>query len=147
MTGRLASLAYHLAPDESGSLRVIWEGASDHTAESLLDSHSEGPTALSAAQDLLRSVLADGPKPASVVEAEARAAGLSRHTLRRACRALGIRPRKDGYHGAWFWGLAPSLWDSPHCPLSLLREGSPLGESARGVAVKVSAWVPTSGSP
>jgi hypothetical protein len=114
-----ASLAYHLAPadpsDGTGSLRVVWEGPSDHTAATLLDAapdrDPDGPAALSASQDVLRTLLADGPKLATAVQAEARLAGVSGGTLRRACHALGIRPRKDGYQGAWVWELPPAPSD------------------------------------
>jgi hypothetical protein len=111
-----ASLAYHLAPADpaagNGSLRVVWEGPPDHTAATLLDAapdrDPDGPAALSASQDILRTLLADGPKLATAVQAEARLAGVSGGTLRRACHALGIRPRKDGYQGAWIWELPPT---------------------------------------
>jgi hypothetical protein len=99
------SLAYHLETADNGSLRVVWEGPTDHTAASLLDDapeqDREGPTALAEAGDILRLVLADGPRPAAAVLAEARAAGVGDRTLRRARRALGIRARKTGPHGTW----------------------------------------------
>jgi hypothetical protein len=85
---------------------VVWEGPTDHTATSLLeDTHDrDDPTARSDAQDVLRQLLAGGPRPATVVLAETRAAGIGLRTLRRASRALGIRPRKAGL-GGWLWEL------------------------------------------
>ena len=115
-----ASLAYHLAPADNGSLRVVWEGPSDHTATSLLagavDPGREESSALATAQDVLRALLADGPKPATAVQAEARTAGVGERTLRRACQALAIRPRKNGYQGAWVWEL-PTPTTDPQPPI------------------------------
>ena len=107
------ALAYRLATADgahgAGSLRVVWEGPTDQTASSLLDASAaparHEPTALDEARDLLRSVLAAGPSPSDAVFAEARAAGISPITLRRARAALGIRPRKDGFRGCWLWEL------------------------------------------
>ena len=106
-----ASLAYRLVPADNGSLRVAWEGPSEHTAGSLLahvparDEEQRRPSALAEAADILRAILADGPRPAPAAQAEARAAGISPITLPRAREALGIRPRKDQFQGAWIWEL------------------------------------------
>ena len=110
------SLAYHLTSADNGSLRVAWEGPSDHTAATLLDGVADqdraDPAVLTTARNVLRSLLADGPKLASDVQVEARTAGISVRTLRRACQALAIRPRKDGFQGAWIWEL-PTPSDDP----------------------------------
>ena len=105
------SLAYRLIAGDNGAPRVSWEGPTAHTAAVLLDrptdpgGHARGPVA--EARDVLRQILADGPKPATAVQAEARAAGVNDRTLRRAREALGILPRKSSYLGAWVWQLPP----------------------------------------
>ena len=108
LAGATIALTYQLTSADNGTLRVVWEGPSEHTATSLLDASTvhtrDEPTALDEARDVLRSILADGPKPATAAQAEARAAGVSPGTLRRAREALGIRPRKDGFRGGcWTW--------------------------------------------
>ena len=104
----LPALAFHLAAP-NGALRVIWEGPTDHTADSLLDAQHERDaapsTALAEARDLLTTILATGPRPATDVQAEARAAGITPSALRRARAALAIRARKSGYQGRWLWYL------------------------------------------
>jgi hypothetical protein len=56
--------------------------------------------------DVAARVSAGLPMPdRAAVLAEARAAGASAITLRRARVGLGIRPRKDGFRGCWLWEL------------------------------------------
>ena len=111
------SLAYRVVAADNGAPRVAWDGPTEHTAASLLERPAADGrherTALAEARDLLRTVLADGPRPATVVLAEARAAGLSERTLRRARQALGVILRKDGFQGAWCWQLPSSATDIP----------------------------------
>lgn len=106
------SLAYHLEAPAGGALRVVWDGPVALTADTLVDAQrgrdAAPPTALAQACDLLRAILADGPRPATAVQAEALAAGLRPITLRRARETLGIRITKAGYQGPWFWILPPS---------------------------------------
>jgi hypothetical protein len=54
-------------------------------------------------------MLAAGAVPAVEVQRQARAAGFSEATLRRAKKALGIRAYKLGFNpGEWVWSLPPS---------------------------------------
>src|SRR6266540_1580275 len=123
MTGRLASLAYHLAPDESGSLHVVWEGPSDHTAESLLDSHSEGPRRLAQPRtSFARSWPTGRSRPASSRPKRARPASAGTRCAGPAGRSASV-PARTATRAPGSGVLLPPLWDSPHCPLSPLREG------------------------
>jgi hypothetical protein len=57
---------------------------------------------------VLRTILADGPVPAKDAEREARSAGLSEATIRRARKAAGIRSERVGgigRAGGWQWSL------------------------------------------
>jgi len=65
------------------------------------------PAALAEAIDLLRSVLADGPRSIQELEREASLASISPSTLRRARAHLGLKTRKAGYQGNW-------VIDPPH---------------------------------
>jgi hypothetical protein len=103
------SLAFDLSPAENGALRVGWIGPSTHTAESLLATprENEDPSAVQEAVEVLRIILASGPVPAKEVWQEARKAGVTEPTLRRAKTLLGVRSAKLGYgkEGVWRWSL------------------------------------------
>jgi len=107
------SLAYRVEAAPNGSIRILWEGPTDHTATSLLDDLSarDQRGALAEAREVLRQLLADGPKPVPAIQAEARQAGINERTLRRAREALGIVPRKGGFRGGWLWELPPAPTD------------------------------------
>jgi len=101
------SLAFQLARGGNG-LRAEWLGASPHTAESLLAAPrdcDEDRGALADAMDVLRQILADGPKPASEVRDEARQAGVTARTLARAKAMLNVQSTKASFNGAWVWRL------------------------------------------
>ena len=55
----------------------------------------------------LLALLKDGALPADEVRAHADGSGLSWVTVRRAQKALGIVPRREGYgsDGRWLWSL------------------------------------------
>lgn len=86
---------------------IAWGKSVDGTARELLAEPENGDqsdkSALDAACDFLRDVLADGLTPVKGVETEANNAGISKATLRRAKDKLGVLPRK-GAEG-WYWRL------------------------------------------
>lgn len=89
---------------------VKWGKAVEGAARELLtaaESASNDDTrgALDKAKDFLSTRLSDGPVEQSIIKAEATNAGHSWPTVRRAQKALGIRPRKLGMIGGWFWEL------------------------------------------
>jgi hypothetical protein len=57
------------------------------------------------AEHFLEVELADGPRPASEIEAGAKKIGIARTTLFRARRALGVESSKSGFKGGWEWSL------------------------------------------
>jgi hypothetical protein len=75
-----------------------WTGTTTLTAGRILSlpSNEEERSARAEAVEFLRSMLADGPRPSKEIESEARNAGISESTLRRAKMFLGIRAVKDG---------------------------------------------------
>ena len=104
-----AALAYRLVATGDTS-RVDWLGESSHTPETLLApplTVSLSPARREAA-DFLETELANGPVPSGEVLGEARAAGISKSTLDRAKRELGVESRKVGdvSEGHWEWRLA-----------------------------------------
>jgi len=63
----------------------------------------EGRSAVEAAEDFLRQVLADGLTPAKTVKAEAGSAGVSWASVRRAASTMGVVKTKTGE--GWYWKL------------------------------------------
>jgi hypothetical protein len=89
--------------------RIAWEAEAVNgvSADELLRAPSdpEERSALEDAKAWLRGMLADGPIPAKQIFREANEAGHAEKTIRRAQRAIGIDPRKDGKTGPWLWSL------------------------------------------
>jgi putative DNA primase/helicase len=57
------------------------------------------------AETWLREILANGPVLVRRIDSEAKEAGLSWTTVRRAGEGLGIITQKTGYEGGWAWRL------------------------------------------
>ena len=94
---------------------VLWGEAVEGAARDLLATadaagdDGEGGT-LADAKRFLSDLLAGGPLPTKTIKADADGAGYSWATIRRAQKALGIEPAKEGGHfGAtrqqWLWRL------------------------------------------
>ena len=73
------------------------------------------------AEDFLRNALADSPRLAKEIESEAKEAGIAWRTVRRAQKALGIRPERRaesgdglGKTGRWYWSLPPKMAKNPY---------------------------------
>jgi hypothetical protein len=71
------------------------------------------------AEELLQDFLSNGPRPVTEIEAEAKGAGISWRTVRRAQKALGIKPFRKaesgdglGKAGRWYWSLPNGLDDT-----------------------------------
>jgi len=63
-------------------------------------------TQIDKAKDLLKSLLDRGPMASIDLESEARGAGISWDTMKRAKDALGVVARRDGKAGKWYWALS-----------------------------------------
>lgn len=87
--------------------RIAWGKAVEGSARDLLtDPDEDGQdkaeaTAKDVATEFLVEILKDGSAPSKYVETEAKAAGISWITVRRASDALGVRKRK--MNDAWYW--------------------------------------------
>jgi hypothetical protein len=107
------SLAFHLEPvPVLGVTRVVWEEETPWTAEALLRATAAGEeqrSALGEARAWLRQVLADGPRPAKELVAEARTMGIAVHTYHAARKAEGVTSRKEQtLNGPWMLTLPQS---------------------------------------
>lgn len=101
---------YHLDQSEPmpgiSASRVLWGAPVEGSARELLSDPNEaddGKSAIDSAIEFLREVLKDGLTPCKTVQAEAKAAGISWATIRRAADALYVVKRK-GLEG-WYWKL------------------------------------------
>lgn len=87
---------------------VAWGDAVEGSARELLTDpgaqDDERTSALEAAIDFLRQVLGDDLVPSKAVEAEAKEAGISLRTMRRASERMNVK-KKRGHDGRWYWSL------------------------------------------
>jgi putative DNA primase/helicase len=101
---------------------ITWEGERIAcTADEILSANREGSETpqRAEAEEFLRDALAGGPRPSIEIETEAKGAGVSWRTVRRAQKALGIKPYRKaeagdglGKSGRWYWSL-PGGGDAP----------------------------------
>ncbi len=118
----LARSKSNLGPDDGGftysleqvealpgitASRTIWGEAVEGNARELLAEPGDDDDLrpIEKAKQFLRKCLAAGLTPCKTVQAEAKEAGISLATLRRAARSIGVRPVKGGMEDAWYWGL------------------------------------------
>ena len=136
------SLAYGIEATPGGVARIVWYGSSEHTAKSLLAVPTDGEerSAVDEAKEFLREVLREGPVEAREVLAEAREAGISERTLKRAKAVLGVEAVKTGGYfskdgpGGWRWQLPePESRDS-------IRPGSLKGAKGAEEGQPSSTW-------
>jgi hypothetical protein len=101
------SLSYQIVSSaEHNTARVEWKGVTDHDANSLaaggVSPHER--TALDDAKEFLQEELADGPVMAKQMFKDARDAGHTEITVRRAKTKLRVQSEKQGAEG-WAWRL------------------------------------------
>ena len=112
------SLLYTLEEADNGAVKVVWSGESELSAGDLLQtSNGAEAEARTEAEYFLSSLLADGPVPAATILEEAKAAGITESTLRRAKKNLGITPKREnnphGHRGEGRW-----VWELPKLTMS-----------------------------
>ena len=105
------SLIFTLEEAQNSAVRVEWLGESELSAAELLGTPSDDqPSAVEAAGEFLRTLLADGPVAQRDVKAAAREAGISMATAKKAKKELGVDStavREEGKRGVqgWSWSL------------------------------------------
>lgn len=102
-----ASLAFTLAAEDNGAVHVGWHGESKLGVEQLLAvrTNAEDRTAIDEAADFVTGILAEGPRWATDVQADAKSLDIAERTLTRAKKRLGVRSQKSGPDGGWLWSL------------------------------------------
>jgi len=106
------SLAYKLVGDALyGTAKVVWQGASEHTAEDLLGRPVERPAPKQEeAEAFLRQQLAAEPRPVAWLQKLAKDKGIAWGTVKRAKEALEVIVERRGEEGrrgggSWWWRL------------------------------------------
>lgn len=108
-------LAFRTVGDPGGAGRVEWEpgrvdlSADDALADPVRGGGTDDGGEVEAAAQFLRTLLAGQSLPAKEIERQARAAGFSVATLRRAKAAAGVRVFRQGFGagGGYFWTTDP----------------------------------------
>jgi predicted ATP-dependent serine protease len=106
-------LGFSLAPVDIGdgisTSRVVWDSApvtmSANQALWAAAEDSKNHAARDEAKQFLTEALSAGAVPAKDIERDAKKAGISARTLRRAREDLEVVVSKDGYQGEWQWRL------------------------------------------
>lgn len=101
------TLAYRLQGCDNGAARVMWDGVSQHTAQTMVQQdRDEEAGALGEAIKFLREALADGPMLGRTVKQRARDHDISEATLRRARERIGVVwDKAKTQDGAYTWRL------------------------------------------
>lgn len=101
------SLAYRLEPVD-GTVRVAWEGQTDHTASALLSvPDAEEQSRLEEAVEFLEAELERDPVASSELQKRAEIAGLAWRTVHRASNQMSVEKEKEGFgsNGRCVWRL------------------------------------------
>lgn len=108
-------MAYTVITAENEAPVIVWEPEPiTKTADEALTTlkSDEEYTATDEAVDFLRDLLFNGAMMVSQIQKEARQAGISEKSLRRAREKLGIKSKKSTFSGSWELGLAEDAHNS-----------------------------------
>jgi hypothetical protein len=127
------SLAFRIVTADNGAARIHWLGTSLLDAQALRPAPRDVVDKLDAAEEILKKLLSEGPRPQRVIEERAKEQGVSGATLKRAKAKLGVIAKKVGFgaNGIWNWELpaTSALTSIPDVsPLALSSEELPSTE-------------------
>jgi putative DNA primase/helicase len=116
-------IGQHALPGDIIASAICWDAERvSFTADEILaanENASERP-ARTEAEDFLRDILRDGPRPAKDVEGEAKEAGIAWRTVNRAKKTLGVTTERKaesgdglGRSGRWYWSLPSTSGSAP----------------------------------
>lgn len=105
----VGGLAYHLGTGGHAQPVVHWhaDAVTISADEALAPRRGPDPDARQEAEEWLTAALADGPRPASELKAEAKETGIAEKTLKRAKKALRVTSLRVGYgeKGSFSWAM------------------------------------------
>jgi len=93
------SIAYNIEPVD-GTSRIHWEGECDYQASEILSGQQRSGKQ-SEAEEIIRQLLADGPRAERDVRQACHDAGVGESNYRAARQSLGVKPLKQGVGGTW----------------------------------------------
>lgn len=139
------ALAFRVVP-ENGTLRISWEGESDHDASTLLEREDrEDRTAREEAAHVLREELSEGPRPVSELRHVAESLGVTWRTVRRAADSIDVQKERVGGVGAdgrWIWSLPADEDPQSGQAVPLEDEGHPEANGGKGSPYPDTGGVP-----
>lgn len=98
------SWVFDLQSAKEGAIPSLrWLGETTITADELQGVAADEPAVLDRAIEFLQSQLKEGPKAATEIQVAAEALSISKRTLDRAKRELGLKSQKVG--SGWVWSL------------------------------------------
>ena len=119
------SLSY-VIENHGGVPKIAWGGICVHTSDALLAAPQtpEERSAFDEAKDFLIEALAAGAVSANEVLRQAKRAGISEKTLKRAKKAMRVRSEKSQFGGGWLWRLGDE--EGQEIYMALFEEFGPL---------------------
>ncbi|MDP2410071.1 MAG: AAA family ATPase [Pseudolabrys sp.] len=102
LTATKRTVAFRLR-NVRGQPRIAWEQDWQTVDVNEVLTAKGGPTKNKQAAELLRELLADGPKPATEVQDSAERLGIGASTLKAAKKVVGVRSTKSAEE--WWWSL------------------------------------------
>ena len=140
-------LAYTLASASCNDTAVVeWEAdpveisADDLLATYTTKSPGPDPVERDEATVWLAEALADGPRPAKELLAQAKKDGISEGTLKRAKRELGVIASKDGWDGGWVWRLPHDGQEPGRTPITCAPSDDPAPLRKNKGLTEASLW-------
>jgi hypothetical protein len=99
------ALTYSIATADNGMSLIGWGQETTMSADQLLGCNQQKTSVAEECVELIRTLLADGPRPAAEMEEELKANGFSPNAIRDGRKRANVRPVKDGFEGRWRWEL------------------------------------------
>lgn len=102
------ALTYSVCTADNGAAVVGWGEETTLTADDILGNPRRTQTVAGECAELIRGLLADGPKPAEDMEGELKANGYSGNAIREGRKAAKVKAVRQGFgdSGAWYWQLS-----------------------------------------
>jgi len=115
LSANMGGLAFHVEAQGAAS-RLAWEpgGVALAANEVLGNVETQDQSERREAKAWLQELLGDGPVAVKRIQSEAKAAGLSWMTVRRAKEALSVVASKSAYKGGWEWRLEDGHSEDAH---------------------------------
>lgn len=99
------ALTYSIETADNSMSQIGWGQETTVDADQLLGHRRQGTSIAEDCAELIRTLLAAGPKPATDMEEELKANGFSDNAIRDGRKRAKVRASKDSFDGGWTWQL------------------------------------------